>query len=71
MKLRLYAALAAPALALGLAACTVENDEEGLDVEPADVQMDWDTTQVRTPDIDVVPRDTAASDTAGRDTLQR
>jgi hypothetical protein len=49
----------------------VDRDEEGVDVEPADVRMDWDTTQVRTPDIDLVPRDTLGSDTTGRDTLRR
>ena len=71
MRSRLIAALAAPMVALGLAACTVDRDEEGVDVEPADVRMDWDTTQVRTPDIDLVPRDTLGSDTTGGDTLRR
>jgi hypothetical protein len=71
MKLRILAALAAPSLALGLAACTAERDPEGgVDVEPADVQMDWDTTQIRTPDVDLVPRDTQNSATS-RDTLPR
>jgi hypothetical protein len=73
MKLRILAALAAPAAALGLAACTVEKDDEGpgVDVEPADVRVDWDTTQVKTPDIDVVPRDTSGMDTTARDTPRR
>jgi hypothetical protein len=73
MKLRIFAAFGAPALALGLVACTVEQDDdgEGIEVEPADVQVDWDTTQVRTPDIDIVPRDTMGGDTTRRDTLQR
>jgi hypothetical protein len=72
MKLRIVAALGAPAVALGLAACTVEKDEDGpgVEVEPADVQVDWDTTQVKTPDIDIIPRD-SGRDTTARDTLRR
>jgi hypothetical protein len=68
MKLRIFASLGAPAVAPGLAACAVEKDEDGagVDVEPADVQVDWDTTQVKTPDVDVVPRDTSGRDTATR-----
>jgi hypothetical protein len=77
MKVRIFGALLAPAFALGMAACTVEQTEEGeapeieveggrmpqYDVEPADVDLNWDTTTVRTPDIDINPRDTTAVDT--------
>lgn len=66
MKNRLFAAFAVSAFALGLGACTVEQTEEGempeYEVQPADIEVDWDTTQVRTPDIDIVP-DTTAPDT--------
>lgn len=73
MKTRILGALLAPAFAFGLAACAVEQTEEGeapevdveagempeYDVEPADVDASWDTTTVRTPDIDVnAPDDT-------------
>jgi hypothetical protein len=74
MKVRILGALLAPAFALGMAACTVEQTEEGempeveveggqvpeYDVEPADVDVNWDTTTVRTPDIDINARDTTA-----------
>jgi hypothetical protein len=69
MKNRLFAAFAASALALGVGACTVDQTEEGelempeYEVQPADVQVDWDTTQVRTPDVNIVP------DTLNPDTL--
>lgn len=67
MKIRILGALLAPAVAFGLGACTVDQTEEGeapdvdveggnlpeYDVDPVDVDVDWDTTQVRTPDIDV------------------
>lgn len=82
MKTRMFGALLAPVLAFGLAACTVDQTEEGempdvdveagqlpqYDVQPADVDVNWDTTTVRTPDIDVnAPRDTTpATTTDGR-----
>jgi hypothetical protein len=67
MKIRIFSALLAPAFALGMAACTVEQTEEGeapeievregqmpeYDVDPVDVDVNWDTTTVRTPDIDI------------------
>jgi hypothetical protein len=74
MKSRIFAALLAPAFAFGLAACTVEQTEEGeapevdpgelpeYDVQPADVDVNWDTTTIRTPDIDINP-DTVPPDT--------
>lgn len=69
MKIRILGALLVPAFALGLGACTVEQTEEGempevevqegqmpeYDVDAADVDVNWDTTTVRTPDIDVNP----------------
>lgn len=73
MKTRILGALIAPAFAFGLAACAVEQTEEGeapevdveagelpeYDVEPADVDVGLDTTTVLTPDIDVnAPDDT-------------
>lgn len=73
MKSRILGAFFAPALMLGLAACTVEQTEEGeapdvdieagelpeYDVQPADVDVNWDTTTIRTPDVDVnTPPDT-------------
>lgn len=67
----LYKLLLIPALAGGLAltACTAEVEDEGelpevdvrggempdVDVEPADLQVTTDTTQIITPDVDVVP----------------
>jgi hypothetical protein len=76
MKSRILGAFLAPAVALGLAACTVDQTEEGelpdvdvdagelpeYDVQPADVDVNWDTTTVRTPDIDITT-DTTARDT--------
>lgn len=74
MKSRIIGAFLAPAFALGLAACTVDQTEEGeapeieggelpeYDVEPADVDVGWDTTTVITPDIDI-NQDTTARDT--------
>lgn len=76
MKVRIIGALLAPAFALGMAACTVEQTEEGeapeieieggqmpqYEVEPVDVDVNWDTTTVRTPDIDINPRDTTDVD---------
>jgi hypothetical protein len=77
MRSRIFGALLAPAVAFGLAACAVEQTEEGeapdvdieagelpeYDVQPADVDVNWDTTTVRTPDIDVnqPPPDTTPS----------
>lgn len=73
MKSRIIGAFFAPFLALGLAACTVEQTEEGeapsidvdagempeYDVQPADVDVNWDTTTIRTPSIDITtPPDT-------------
>jgi hypothetical protein len=72
MKIRILGALLAPAVAFGLGACTAEQTEEGdlpdveveggnlpeYDVDAADVDVDWDTTQVRTPDVDINPPDT-------------
>jgi hypothetical protein len=50
-----------------MAGCTVDKTEEGVEVKPAEVEVEWDTTTVRTPDIDVIPRD-SMRDTV-RDTL--
>lgn len=73
MRSRILGAILAPVLAVGLAACSVEQTEEGeapdvdvdagqmpeYDVQPADVDVGWDTTTVRTPDIDInTPPDT-------------
>lgn len=67
MKTTLMTALLTPALAIGLAACSVEQVEEGeppeihvepgqtprYEVEPAEVDVGWDTTEVRVPDVDI------------------
>lgn len=73
MKSRILGAFLAPALAFGLAACSVEQTEEGempdvdveagempeYDVQPADVDVNADTTTVITPDVDITtPPDT-------------
>ncbi|MGH7447369.1 MAG: hypothetical protein ACREK1_03950 [Longimicrobiales bacterium] len=73
MKSRILGAFFAPALMLGLAACTVEQTDEGeapdVDVEagelpeyevrPSDIEVNWDTTTILTPDIDInTPPDT-------------
>jgi hypothetical protein len=73
MKTRILGAFLAPALAFGLAACAVEQTEEGempdvdveagelpeYDVDAADVDVGTDTTQVIVPDVDVkMPDDT-------------
>lgn len=76
MKTRLFSAVFATMLAFGLGACTVDQTDEGeaptvdpgelpeYDVEPADIDVDWDTTTVRTPDIDInQDPDTARVDT--------
>lgn len=71
MKIRLLGSLLVPVVALGLGACTAEQTEEGsmpdvdveggnlpeYDVDAADVDVEWDTTTVRTPTIDVDPAD--------------
>lgn len=76
MKTRIFGAFLAPVLAFGLAACTVDQTEEGeapdvdveagelpeYDVQPADVDVNMDTTTVRVPDIDV-NADTTPDDT--------
>jgi hypothetical protein len=76
MKARIPAAFIAPILALGLAGCAVEQTEEGeapdidvdagempeYDVQPADVDVNWDTTTIRTPDVDITtPPDTTGA----------
>lgn len=65
----------ATALVIGLGGCTVEQTREGeapeieggqlpqYEVEPADVDVEWDTTQVRVPRMDVQPRTDTARDT--------
>lgn len=73
MRIRIFSALLVPALALGLGACTVDQTEEGempdveggnlpeYDVDAADVDIDMDTTTIRTPTIDVnTPPDTTS-----------
>lgn len=76
MKTRIFGALLAPVLAFGLAACTVDQTEEGdlpdvdveagelpeYDVDAADVDVNADTTTVIVPDIDI-NADTTAGDT--------
>jgi hypothetical protein len=74
MRLR-FTAAAAPLLALAIAACTIEQTEEGrapdidpgetpeFEVQPADIDLDWDTAQVRVPDVDITPQDTLRRDT--------
>jgi hypothetical protein len=64
-----------PILALALGACTVEQTEEGrapeidpgeapeYEVRPADVDLNWDTAQVRVPDLDITPQDPLHRDT--------
>jgi hypothetical protein len=67
MKIKVLATLMAPVLAFGLAACTVDQTQEGeapdvdveggqlpqYDVDPADVDVTTDTQQVIVPDVDV------------------
>jgi hypothetical protein len=74
MTIRILAA----ALVLATGACTVEQTGDGApgevpeyEVRPADVNVDWDTTQVRVPDIDITPHDTAARPLAPADTQPR
>lgn len=75
MRKRILGAFLAPLMAFGVAACTVEQTEEGempeveggnlpeYDVQPADVDVNMDSVTVPVPDIDVNP------DTTRRDTL--
>lgn len=67
MKTRILGALLAPVFAFGLAACTVDQTEEGnlpdvdveagelpeYDVDAVDVDVNTDTATVIVPDIDV------------------
>lgn len=77
MKNRKLLALAiAPLFALGVAACDVDQTKEGdmpdvdvqggevpeYDVQPADVDVGTDTTQVVTPDVDVSQPDANGTD---------
>lgn len=82
MKIRALSALLAPVLAFGIAACDVDQTEEGAlpdvdveggqlpeyDVDPADVDVGTDTQQVIVPDIDV--GDDTAADTLAVDTTR-
>ena len=82
MRSRILGAMLAPFFAIGLAACTVEQTEEGeapeidpgelpeYDVQPADVDVEWDTTRVRTPSLEI-ETDTAHRDTIRKDTMYR
>lgn len=73
MKTRILGAVLTPLFALGMAACSVEQTEEGempeveveggnlpeYDVDAADVRVGTDTQQVVVPDVDVdMPNDT-------------
>ena len=73
MKIRILGAFLAPLFALGVAACDVDQTEEGdlpevnveggnlpeYDVDVADVKVGTDTAQVVVPDVDVtMPDDT-------------
>jgi hypothetical protein len=69
MNTRLLSILVVTAFALSPGGCTVEQTEEGrgpqvdpgeapeYEVEPADIDVGWDTVQVRVPDVDITPRD--------------
>lgn len=75
MKIRILGAFLAPLFALGVAACDVDQTEEGdmpevnveggnlpeYDVDVADVKVGTDTQQVIVPDVDVTDPD--ANDT--------
>ncbi|MEX0890883.1 MAG: hypothetical protein WEB88_01855 [Gemmatimonadota bacterium] len=75
---KLFALIAAPAVALAMTACTAEQTEEGnmpdieveegnlpeYDVDAADVDVGLDTIQVTVPDVNVNPPDTLP-DTTG------
>ena len=79
MRKNILAVLMAPVMAFSLAACTVDQTEEGelpdVDVEggalpeaeirPADVDVSTDSVTIPVPDIDVNP------DTTRRDTTPR
>ena len=75
MKSRILGAFLAPLFALGVAACDVDQTEEGsmpeveveggnlpeYDVDVADVNVGTDTAQVVVPDVDVtMPDDTSS-----------
>jgi hypothetical protein len=67
MRIRALSALLAPVLAFGIAACDVDQTQQGelpdvdveggqlpeYDVDPADVDVGTDTQQVIIPDIDI------------------
>ena len=67
MRIKALSALLAPVLAFGIAACDVDQTEQGelpdvdvqggqlpeYDVDPADVDVGTDTQQVIIPDVDV------------------
>ena len=69
MKTRIFGAFLAPVLAFGLAACTVDQTDDGempdvdveagelpeYDVDAADVDVNMDTATVRVPDVDINP----------------
>jgi len=76
MKIRILGAVLTPLLALGMAACSVEQTEEGempsieveggnlpeYDVDAAEVTVGTDTQTVVVPDIDVnMPGDTTGN----------
>lgn len=75
MKIRILGALLTPLFALGVAACDVDQTEEGslpeveveggnlpeYDVDVADVEVGTDTQQVIVPDVDITDPD--ANDT--------
>lgn len=66
---KLFALVAAPAVALAMTACTAQQTEEGempdieveegnlpeYDIDAADVNVGLDTTQVTVPDVDIIP----------------
>jgi len=77
MKMRKFLGLMiVPAFALGVAACDVDQTEEGAmpdveveegqmpeyDVQPADVEVTQDTSVITTPDINVENPDEAAAE---------
>ena len=81
MRIKALSALLAPVLALGIAACDVDQTRDGelpdvdveggqlpeYDVDPADIDVGTDTQQVIVPDIDVRTdtADTLRVDTTG------
>jgi hypothetical protein len=78
MRKRLLGALLAPVFAFGIAACSVDKTEDGelpdvdveggnlpeVEVKPADVDINADTSKVITPDIDI-NKDTTKAHTGG------